>query len=130
MVSSCFSCGKCCLATEMILSERDIRVILDNTEYLKSKNEFTSINPEGRYQLRNLDGYCFFFNPTTKKCKIYDFRPQGCRFYPLVYDPIKKICIFDQECPHPKLIYQNVFHLKSVCNSLKKFLRTQLNINF
>jgi Fe-S-cluster containining protein len=130
MVDVCFSCGKCCMATEMMLSEQDIGVILDHKEQYISKDEFTVINKEGIYQLRNVDGYCFFFNHNTKKCKIYDFRPQGCRFYPLVYDPIRKKCIYDQVCPHPKLIYQNSIHLKSICNSLKKFLKTQLNIKF
>ena len=126
--SVCISCGKCCVATEMILSEQDIRLILDYSELYRKREEFTAINHEGLHQLKNIDGHCFFFDIDSNKCKIYHIRPQGCRFYPLIYDTFRSKCILDQECPHPRVLYQNPTHIKKNCKSLKLFLKTQINL--
>jgi len=126
--SVCISCGKCCVATEMILSGQDINLILEHIGSCKTKDEFTFINPEGLHQLKNIDGHCFFFDITSNKCKIYHLRPQGCRFYPLIYDSFRKKCILDQECPYPRVFYQDSTHIKANCKSLRRFLKNQINV--
>ena len=126
----CISCGKCCVETEMILSEQDIRLILDHSESYQKKDDFTFINHRGLYQLKNIDGYCVLFNNSSNKCEIYDLRPQGCRFYPLIYDTSKNKCILDQECPHPRTLYRDSTQIKSNCRSLRKFLKTQVKLQF
>jgi len=126
--SICYSCGKCCVATEMILSEQDISLILDHTDSYKNEDDFTFINPEGLHQMKNIDGHCIFFNIASNKCEIYDQRPQGCRFYPLIYDQFRKKCTIDDDCPYPKLFYQNITQIKTSCKSLRKFLKSQVKI--
>lgn len=37
------------------------------------------------WRLRNVNGHCVFFDPQTRLCKIYPYRPVGCRLYPLIY---------------------------------------------
>ena len=50
------------------------------------------------WRLRNVDGKCFFLDGL--KCKIYRYRPQGCRLYPLVYDRDEHKTTLDDLCPH------------------------------
>ena len=54
---------------------------------------------DGFCELRNIDGHCYFYNPESKECKIYENRPDGCRFYPIVYDVKKRKCVVDKDCP-------------------------------
>lgn len=88
------NCFKCCLNTEMILSEDDIKRI----EKLGYEREEFTVYKDGYYRLRNVDGHCIFLDPKTGKCKIYNYRPLGCRIYPVIYDPKKGFTI-DDLCP-------------------------------
>ncbi|MCK4896020.1 MAG: YkgJ family cysteine cluster protein, partial [Candidatus Heimdallarchaeota archaeon] len=73
-------CYQCCLDTEMTLSEEDITRI----EKLGYKIEEFLEEKDGFMALRNIDNHCIFLK--NKMCSIYEIRPQGCRFYPLIYD--------------------------------------------
>jgi len=57
-------------------------------------NEFV-VQRGGERRLRNREGKCFFL--TDKGCKVYDDRPTGCRFYPLVFDEEGEPLV-DPEC--------------------------------
>ena len=86
-------CHECCHQTEMPLSLADIKRI-------KSKgykpSEFMTKN-HGERRLRNVDAKCYFL--TEKGCNIYNDRPQGCRFYPLVVNS-KGFFSIDRACKH------------------------------
>ena len=129
MKNKCENCGKCCYETEMILSSQDIDLILNNSSKDLRREDFVIQNKDGFYQLKNRNGHCVFLNVTSNACKIYKIRPQGCKFYPLIYDFYKNKCIFDEECPRIHLFYQNKDKLKDVCDNLKNFLKNQLTIN-
>ena len=93
----CSKCGKCCLETEMLLSKQDI-------QRLKKKGyelTFFSRLDRGYRILKNQNGHCVFFNKKTKKCKVYESRPMGCRLYPIIYDEIKGVVV-DNLCPSHK----------------------------
>lgn len=60
-------------------------------------NDFATKSPKG-WSLRNVGGKCFFLE--GDRCKIYRFRPYGCRLYPLVYDFIEGKIRLDELCPH------------------------------
>ena len=87
-------CFECCLETEMALSEKDITRIEDLgyeiSDFLEEKDGFMI--------LKNLDGRCFFLK--GKLCSIYVDRPQGCRFYPLIYDLEIDNFVIDNLCVH------------------------------
>ncbi|HIQ24001.1 MAG TPA: YkgJ family cysteine cluster protein [Pyrodictium delaneyi] len=53
---------------------------------------------DGVPRLRNVGGHCVFLDPSTRRCRIYPYRPMGCRLYPLVYVPGGGVNI-DPECP-------------------------------
>ncbi len=129
MKKECEDCGKCCLETDMIVSEQDTELILNTSSlgHLRKK-DFTFSNREGYFQLKNIEDYCYFFDVASKSCIIYEHRPQGCRFYPLVYDREKKVCVLDIDCPNNNLFYQDPKDLKAVCNHIRKFLREQLKM--
>ena len=129
MKKECEDCGMCCFETEMIVSKEEIKVILSNSMLINQNlQDFIYKNKEGYFQLKNRDGHCYFFDKVSKTCKIYDIRPQGCRFYPLIYDQEKKNCILDQDCPHNHLFYQDPKDLKTICRELRNFLRMKLKI--
>ncbi|WP_290900196.1 YkgJ family cysteine cluster protein, partial [Ferroglobus sp.] len=78
------NCHKCCEETEMQLSKHDIRRI----EKLGYKvDEFSEIK-DGVRVLKNVNGKCFFLR--NGKCSIYEFRPFGCKLYPIVWDVERK----------------------------------------
>ncbi|MFX0076648.1 MAG: YkgJ family cysteine cluster protein [Candidatus Hermodarchaeota archaeon] len=126
MRNKCENCGKCCLETEMILSQQDVDLIINNISNKSYKEYFKFKRSKGYYQLRNIEGHCVFFELATKNCKIYEYRPQGCRFYPLIYDFQKQDCSFDADCPRIHLFYQDKNILTKTCEKLKKFLNFQL----
>jgi len=87
----CKKCARCCLNTEMILTRGDI-VRLEERGY---KKFYTKRG--GFYRLVNINGKCIFLQPSNH-CAVYDYRPLGCRAYPLVYDEERGV-ILDSECP-------------------------------
>jgi len=129
MNKKCEDCGKCCIETAMLLSEEDINQITSNTLNNLKKDEFVFRNEDGYYQLQNLDGCCFFFEKPTKLCSIYESRPQGCRFYPMIYNIDENRCIIDKECPRPDLFYKDKLLFNKSCKGVKEFLRNKLKID-
>jgi Fe-S-cluster containining protein len=87
-------CYHCCLETEMFLSNMDVSRI----EKLGFSKENFLEGKEGFLALKNVDGKCFFLK--EKMCSIYENRPQGCRFYPLIYDFEEERVVIDKLCIH------------------------------
>jgi Fe-S-cluster containining protein len=86
-------CGKCCHNTEMPLTEEDIKRI-ESLGY--DRRDFT-VKIDGIYRLRNVNGKCFFLDEDNR-CKIYEYRPLGCRIYPIVLD-LERGAVVDDLCP-------------------------------
>ena len=126
MKNKCVDCGNCCRETEMILSARDVDRIKNIDPKNRRTTNFVKKTADGLFQLKNLDEYCVFFDPTTKVCKIYAIRPQGCRFYPLIYDSDKKICVLDQDCPRTELFYPNKNSRSKTCEKVVRFLEKEV----
>ena len=76
-------------------------------DYIRDEAEDSRIKP----------GYCVLFDSKTKLCKVYENRPQGCRFYPLTFNLDTKLCVLDEDCPRPELFYPSS---KSRINTCKK----------
>ena len=90
----CSNCGLCCEETMMELSNEDIERLAERGYLLE---EFAIID-EGKTQLRNVDGYCYFYNRANKKCRIYENKPIGCSTYPVVY-LVNEGMMIDELCP-------------------------------
>ena len=126
MKNKCIACGNCCRETEMILSKKDIENIINSPQNTLKEVDFVENSIEGFFQLRNVNGCCFFFDSATNLCKIYDVRPQGCRFYPLIYDSDKNSCVFDRDCPRTELFYPNQKSVRKTCAKIIWFLEKQV----
>ena len=114
-ICSDFTCAKCCQETAMLLSNKDIQ----NIEKLGFKKEdFSEIDENGLTKLVNIDGSCFFLK--DNKCTIYEHRPQGCRFYPIIYDIDYKKAVLDDECPLIDNISSKL--VLSFSKDIKKFI--------
>ena len=130
MNKNCIDCGKCCLETEMPLSKSDIELIIESSLGALKKEDFAIKVNEGYYQLRNINGSCFFLNTKSNRCKIYRNRPQGCRFYPLIFDYDENKCIYDKECPRNELFQLKGVEFEKTCKNLKTFINKELKISF
>lgn len=69
----------------MLITDDDIKLFLEKYNRPIKTENFTFKNKDGFWQIRNIKKYCYFFNEKTKLCNIYEFRPEGCRYYPLIY---------------------------------------------
>ena len=87
------SCHSCCLNTEMMLTESDVRRI----ESLGYEGFYAE--KEGFIVLKNVNGRCFFLSDDGL-CRIYDDRPEGCRYYPFVFDMDTDAVMTDRDCPY------------------------------
>lgn len=100
MLMRCNHCGKCCEETEMELSNKDIEQ-LEEMGYVQE--EFTVIDEDGQTRLKNLGKWCYFYDATKKRCRVYAKRPTGCYIYPVVYS-VNRGIIIDKLCPRGKTI--------------------------
>lgn len=114
---SCDKVKLCCIETEMILSKEDIKRI---KELGYQEADFVEYK-DGFYQLKNIDGHCVFYDPKSTLCKIYNERPQGCRFYPIIYDLDRKTCVVDKYCPSAETVSKR--DIQELCPKLKEFIR-------
>jgi hypothetical protein len=113
----------------MILSKEDIKQIIKKSPNNLIKKDFMFKNKDGFFQLKNIRDHCIFLDSLSKQCKIYEYRPQGCRFYPLIFDFQEQDCIFDSDCPRSHLFYQDKTELKKKCEDLSRFLEQELGLN-
>jgi len=65
----------------MQLSSQDIKRL----ERLGHRSRNFARIKKGFRTLKNVDGFCFFFDIKSGGCKVYRNRPEGCRYYPIVY---------------------------------------------
>lgn len=99
----------------MILTEEDIRR-LESLGY--SRGEFSEFR-DGFIRLKNVNGRCFFLR--DGKCSIYEYRPLGCRAYPVIFDLSLGRCILDELCPAKHTV--NRRELEERCGLVKRVLR-------
>jgi uncharacterized protein len=104
----CSNCGVCCTETEMLLSKKDISRL---EEIGFSQNQFVLFDKQGYAQLKNREGYCFFYDRINHQCKVYVKRPAGCRVYPVILDEDTGI-ILDSICESRKSITESEKKLK------------------
>jgi Fe-S-cluster containining protein len=109
-----FSCAACCKDTKMMLSQKDIENI-SSLGY--NEKDFYYRNSDDFYKLKNINGQCYFLK--ENKCEIYDHRPQGCRYYPIIYDLDLKKAILDEDCPLINTIQNKT--IQSFNQELRKF---------
>ena len=121
----CQNCGKCCFDTEMELSRLDIKRIEKLNPWGLKEKDFTR-KDGGYHLLKNIDGHCIFLDPETLLCKIYDYRPKGCEFYPLIFDLKRNRCKLDDLCPHKEMFFKNKKEVYKKCNELRVFIKKEL----
>lgn len=71
---------------------------IERIESLGYSLEYFAVNDNGIWRLKNINGHCVFYDEETRKCKIYEYRPIGCRLYPLNYDDEEGVVV-DKACP-------------------------------
>ena len=116
---SCENIRLCCIDTEMTLTKEDVKRI-SKIGYKPKK--YLVKSDDGFCELKNVDGHCFFYDPETKLCKIYEHRPEGCRYYPIVYHYGKKKCVTDGDCPSRETVERD--EIRKVCHRVRNLVRT------
>ena len=112
----------CCKDTKMILSSADVQRII-GCGY--KKEDFCFLDEEGFTRLHNIEGNCFFLR--ENKCIIYSSRPQGCKFYPIIFDLDNNKAIVDSECPLADTISSKI--VITFTKDLRKFIRKIMEEN-
>jgi len=79
----------------MLLSKADIQLL---KELGYSLEDFAFCDKKGFVRLKNRKGCCVFYDSKTKKCKVYENRPLGCRIYPIIFSEEEGV-IVDDPCP-------------------------------
>jgi uncharacterized protein len=79
----CLNCGVCCQETQMLLSKDDIKRLVKKGY---NKKFFLRYDKKGYAQLRNLKGFCVFYDTEKKQCVVYNDKPLGCSVYPVILD--------------------------------------------
>ena len=110
-------CIKCCLETRMPLSNQDVKRI----KTLGYSKKFFVTPKNGWLQLKNKDGKCVFHDGSM--CIIYNHRPEGCKFYPVIYEKDNGCAILDNYCP-----YRENFRISKV--KAKKLYNLVLKLEF
>lgn len=116
-MTSCLRCARCCENTEMLLSKADVERISNRCKF--EQREF-AYQRAGYLYLRNRGKICVFLNPENRQCIIYQSRPMGCRFYPIIYDPLIRQCVVDKDCSNRENISKEL--VADRCTDLKKFI--------
>lgn len=96
------NCIKCCMETDMLLSDEDIKRIIK----LGFDPKFFVVEKGGWLHLKNHNNRCVFHDGI--KCLIYKNRPEGCMLYPVIFDMDKNCAVLDNDCP-----YKNGFKLSN-----------------
>ncbi|MEM1517134.1 MAG: YkgJ family cysteine cluster protein [Thermofilum sp.] len=113
----CRSCGLCCRATEMVLLRKDV----ERLERLGYRRGDFAVESGGFARLRNVDGYCYFYDKATGLCRVYEHRPLGCRLYPLVFDEVRGV-LLDPECPLSSFFAEDCSCLRAALPVLRSVL--------
>ncbi|WP_371801980.1 YkgJ family cysteine cluster protein [Candidatus Lokiarchaeum ossiferum] len=121
----CKTCGICCQSTEMELSIKDINRIEESNKTKHTKDDFCSFE-NGYYILKNVNNSCIFYDLKLKQCQIYSVRPEGCRFYPMIYNIDQEKCELDSDCPYRNQFYQHPPVFKTKCKALRKWVNANL----
>jgi Fe-S-cluster containining protein len=114
---TCEQVRLCCIDTEMTLTKRDADR-LDAAGY--NRKDYLVRTEDGFCELRNVDGHCFFYDTDTKLCKVYESRPDGCRYYPVVYDLRKRKCTVDRDCPSRETMSRQ--EIRKVCHKVRELV--------
>lgn len=111
----CLSCAKCCMGTQMVLAPSDV-------ERLRGRGLEGFYVMRGPFlYLRNVGGRCVFLDKRTRRCKVYEYRPLGCRVYPLVFDEARGALI-DTLCPLSDELGRRKDELRRACALLAELL--------
>ncbi|RZN42450.1 MAG: YkgJ family cysteine cluster protein [Methanophagales archaeon ANME-1-THS] len=109
------NCVQCCLETSMPLTTRDITRIM---KLGYERTDFTIPSNGGGWRLKNVSGRCVFLS--ERGCRIYQYRPEGCRLYPLIYDEGVHRAVIDHLCPYGCEFKAGKAEIKKLMNLLER----------
>lgn len=90
------------MPTEMLLGPGDVARISALGHDIEAVSAPSDDHP-GLRVLKNVNGACSFLTSEGEsyRCSIYEARPDGCGFYPMIYDVDDDTIVIDDEfCPH------------------------------
>ena len=116
---SCEEIRQCCFETEMTLTREDVMRI---GELGYKPKDYLVRSEDGFCELKLIDGFCLFYDRTTKLCTIYDHRPAGCKYYPITYHWTKRKCVLDHDCPSKDTTTKQ--EIRKVCHRVRRLVET------
>ncbi|TFG09339.1 YkgJ family cysteine cluster protein [Candidatus Thorarchaeota archaeon] len=87
-----------------------------------SRDDFMVAAEDGFSELRNVNGLCFFYDKDRQECRIYEDRPEGCKYYPVVYDVSRDRCVVDRDCPSWETM--DATTIRKLCPKVRALVKT------
>lgn len=115
-------CAECCIETRMPLTRFDVERI--SRQGYKYKDFI--VKQKRERQLKNRNGRCVFLGDNG--CKIYSFRPEGCRLYPLVYNEDYGKGVIHDFCPCGNEFKVSGGDIENLCGSHQETLQKGVKI--
>jgi Fe-S-cluster containining protein len=63
------------------------------------REEFAIVGRDDVARLRNVGEWCFFYDTSAERCRVYVDRPLGCHIYPAMYSENDGTIVIDELCP-------------------------------
>ena len=108
------TCHLCCRETEMLLLKTDSMRISKSTGI--PIPDFSFLTEDNQRMLRNKkvdnEEICFFLDENGT-CTIYNIRPEGCTYYPIIWDLTNHQAISDDYCPYHENFRDNIKKIQS-----------------
>jgi len=101
----------------MLLSRADIRLL---ERAGQAREKFVRFDRQGLARLRNNRGHCVFYQIENRRCRVYRYRPLGCRIYPVIYSEEEGV-IVDDLCPQAATVSKK--EIESKAKRLQKLLQ-------
>ncbi len=93
-------CHHCCIETEMLVLKTECTQISKATGIPITNFSFMTEDNQRMLKNKTIDDQevCFFLDDKGL-CSIYQFRPEGCTYYPIIWDLITHQAVSDDYCP-------------------------------
>ena len=102
-------CHHCCKETEMLILKTDaIRISKVAGIPISEFSFLTEDNQRMLKNKRSKDQKICFFLDEDGLCSIYENRPEGCSYYPIIWDLTNHQAVSDDYCPHHKQFREKI----------------------
>ncbi len=100
---------------------------MQRLEALGYRREEFAVYEDGEWRLRNINGHCYFLEP-GRGCRIYPYRPVGCRLYPAVCIEGHGVAV-DAYCPLALLALRKLSENPALLERIARLISSEFGVD-